>query len=127
MGDTTAPMFNTSAPNETTVSCDNVPEQVELDAYDNCGPAPVEKFKEEFPDESERDCETYTLVYYWVATDNCQYSTTEQQTINVKDTTSPNITGVPDSTSYSCEEMKPVPDVCVEDVCSEVNLTYTQK
>ena len=58
-------------------------------AVDNCDPAPVVTFSE-----VKIDCPcpgTYTLERTWTATDRCGNSSVETQTIEVEDTTPPEV------------------------------------
>ncbi|WP_206542776.1 beta strand repeat-containing protein, partial [Lacinutrix mariniflava] len=78
--DTTPPTFNQSLPGDITVSFDNIPNVPNISASDNCGDVTV-AFNET---ESGDICTgSYTITRTWVATDDCNLSTTHTQIITV--------------------------------------------
>ncbi|MBL7942255.1 MAG: hypothetical protein JNM00_05795, partial [Flavobacteriales bacterium] len=66
----------------------------------------------------------YTLIRTWTATDDCGNATTVSQTIEVVDTTAPEIFGVPDNISVDCSEIPEPAVVTATDNCweGEINL-----
>ena len=66
--DTTPPVFNVSLPQDTTVSCSDLPIQEILTATDNCGSAVVTPSVDPYTADN---CSGYIVVYRWVAEDDC--------------------------------------------------------
>ena len=84
--DTTAPSFVQALPANDTVECDEVPTAPILTATDNCGTATVAYTETR----TDGNCDyNYVLTRTWVATDECNLSTTHTQTITVQDTEAP--------------------------------------
>ncbi len=80
------PEFDAPLPENTTVSCDAIPEAAVLTATGVCSNAEVSLSEEE----SDQLCPgTYTLTRTWTATDECDAEATYVQVITVQDNTAP--------------------------------------
>ncbi|WP_299381255.1 Ig-like domain-containing protein, partial [uncultured Lacinutrix sp.] len=78
--DTTPPTFNQSLPGDITVSFDNIPSVPNINASDDCGNVTV-TFNET---ESGDICTgSYNITRTWVATDDCNLTTTHIQVLTV--------------------------------------------
>ena len=92
--DTTAPVLS------------GVPAPAAPSATDNCAGTPAITFAEVRADGPCLD--TYTLTRTWTATDNCGNTATQTQTITVRDTTAPVLSGVPANATIECDAV-PLP------------------
>jgi hypothetical protein len=83
------------------VECPGEPVFSEPTATDACGPASLTFADVDTPG----DCpQEYSVTRTWTATDDCGNSSTASQTINVVDTTPPEIT-CPDDATYECDNV----------------------
>lgn len=87
--DTTAPVFTGNLPQNTTVSCDAVPQPAEMTASDNCnGDLPI--VFTETKSNIQNGCPTnYTLTRIWKTSDCAGNAVSYTQIITVRDTTPP--------------------------------------
>nr|WP_294785588.1 gliding motility-associated C-terminal domain-containing protein [uncultured Flavobacterium sp.] len=87
--DTTAPVFTGNLPQDSTVSCDAVPQPAEMTASDNCnGDLPI--VFTETKSNIQNGCPTnYTLTRTWKTSDCAGNAVSYTQIITVKDTTPP--------------------------------------
>jgi len=100
-------------PDDTSAECDAVPDPAEVTASDTCGSAAVSM--EETV--TAGPCPgTYTLTRTWTATDECENTFSDSQTITVADTTSPTLVGVPSDVSVECDAV-PAAEVTASDNC----------
>jgi hypothetical protein len=102
-------------PDNTSVSCDAIPEPATVTATDNCGPDPSVSFKE--TNDKTGDCANYTITRTWSASDACGNPVSASQTIKVYDKTPPVLHGVPDNTSASCDAIPEPATVTATDNC----------
>ncbi|WP_187294242.1 gliding motility-associated C-terminal domain-containing protein [Olleya sp. ITB9] len=78
--DTTPPNFDSTLPNDITVTSENIPNVPTVTATDNCGEAVV-SFSEI---ETGNICDgSYTITRTWIATDECNLTVSHTQTITV--------------------------------------------
>ncbi len=89
--DTVAPKL-LNIPEDLTVSCDEeIPSILNVTAVDNCPSIRIEKDETSTKGENECANEAYTITRTWTATDLCGNSISEEQIIQVKDFTAPDI------------------------------------
>ncbi|MDX1446881.1 gliding motility-associated C-terminal domain-containing protein, partial [Lishizhenia sp.] len=125
--DTTAPLFVEVLPIDTTVNCDAIPAAVTLTATDNCSTAYV-NYQEST---TAGNCtNTYVLTRTWVATDDCGNTSTHIQTVNVQDTTLPEIISFPadisvDNDSSFCGAVISWTEPQGTDLCGTVDVQST--
>ncbi|HQW56226.1 MAG TPA: hypothetical protein PK076_08870, partial [Saprospiraceae bacterium] len=134
--DTTKPIFVEVLPQDTTVNCDAVPEADILTATDNCSfnDGEIEGITVDFNEEyTEGDCpNNYTLTRTWVATDECNNSTTHTQIVTVQDTTKPVFVEVlPQDTTVNCDAVPEADILTATDNCSygeggDVEIEYNE-
>jgi large repetitive protein len=110
--DTHAPVFN-STPENTTVSCDDVPAPAQLIAQDNCD----DNVEISFSENATNGC-PYTITRTWTAVDNCDNTTTIAQVITVEDNVAPVFNGVPQNITVECGQAIPGHNVSATDNCS---------
>lgn len=110
--DDEAPAFG-PLPADIEAECGAVPEPAEVVAFDNCSEVTI-TFNETT---SSGGCPN--IFRTWVATDACGNSSSHTQTIYVDDTEPPVITGIPPSTTASCNALPPLPEPEVSDNCDD--------
>jgi hypothetical protein len=118
--DEVAPVF-TSFPEDLTVECNAVPsaDGVQIGFDDNCTDVTLSYGGETIID---GECAgQYTIVRTWTITDACENATSQTQTINVIDTTAPELF-IPSDAAYSCDEEINYAGAEYSDNCSEVTL-----
>ncbi|MHA6280962.1 HYR-like domain-containing protein [Salinimicrobium sp. CAU 1759] len=124
VSDNSAPVWTSTLPEDTTVSCSNIPEAPEMNAEDNCG------VTIEFSEEIETtDCESlYLIIRTWIASDVNGNSAEHTQIITVDDTTAPTLVGeLQEVINITCEEVPAAPELTFEDACSsEVTTEYNE-
>ncbi len=92
-GDTEPPVLS-SQPENVVVSCDAIPAEPVITAFDNCAGAVEVSYSStntQGSDPSVCDYYSYTIFRTWSAVDGCNNSTSYTQTIEVKDQTAPAI------------------------------------
>jgi hypothetical protein len=113
--DTTKPVLN-GVPPSVTVECGAVPNPPAVTATDNCDSPPVVQYSESKA--AAYSCSnSYVLTRTWTATDSCGNTATASQTITVKDTTKPVLSGVPADTTADCDSVPYPPTVTATDNC----------
>ena len=119
--DETAPEL--TVPADATVECDAVPSVGEATATDNCDTDVEVTYDGE--ERVDGFCEdTYTLTRTWTATDNCGNETTLSQTINVQDTTKPELT-IPADATVECDAIPKTGVATATDNCdADVSIQY---
>ena len=119
--DETAPEL--TVPADATVECDAVPAVGEATATDNCDTDVEVTYDGE--ERVDGFCEdTYTLTRTWTATDNCGNETTLSQTINVQDTTKPELT-IPADATVECDAIPKTGEATATDNCdADVSIQY---
>jgi hypothetical protein len=120
--DNTAPTLS-DAPENTAVSCDNVPAIAVLTATDNCGTATVTST------ESRKDGKCvnyYELTRTWTATDICGNTSTKTQTITVEDKTAPSLGEAPKDVTVGCESVPAIAVLTATDNCGTATVTSTE-
>jgi large repetitive protein len=120
--DNVAPWFNQSV-EDATVECDAIPSVPQVSASDNCDLNVAIAYNEQIVD---GDCDgNYTIIRTWIATDDCNNSSSLVQTITVEDTTAPVFVDAPADATYTCDDEIPALEDCIAiDNCSG-NITYT--
>src|SRR5439155_938555 len=94
--DTTAPVIST-VPGPSTIQCPAPPQFATPTATDACDPNPTLTFADMT---TPGNCpQNHSVRRTWTATDHCGNSSTKSQTITVRDTTPPVISGCPGSTN----------------------------
>ncbi|PUZ23208.1 hypothetical protein DCC81_22700 [Chitinophaga parva] len=128
--DTTRPKFAMPIPLDTTVNCDAIPAQQNLNASDNCSPVnKVTIVKSAVASAIPGACgNNYKITYTWVATDECGNKATVVQVITVQDTTRPKFTTpVPKDTTVNCDAIPAQISMSAMDNCSTpANVKVTQ-
>ncbi len=116
--DTISPVLIDMPDNEE-VSCDNIPQPVEVSATDNCDDDVSVNLSEVVSE----GC-PYTITRTWSATDACGNTISESQVITVIDTSSPTITSQPEDLELECGMLIPEGEALFTDNCDE-NVTVT--
>lgn len=98
-------------PDDTTVSCDQVPSPATITAHDNCDDAVnVDLAESTMPDG--------TIVRTWTAADLCGNDVTASQRISVTDSTAPTLAGVAADVTKECDSAPGAPcEVSAKDSC----------
>ncbi len=119
--DNEAPVFNEVLPENLEVSCDLVPEPVELTATDNCDPDIRVEFMEVISGMDDECASSYTITRTWTATDCSGNSTAHTQTITVTDNKAPvfNET-LPADVAVSCGEIPEAETLSATDNCDSM-------
>jgi hypothetical protein len=100
-------------PSDTLAECGDVPDPAEVTADDNCDPNVEVDFDEDI---TQNEC-GYTIVRTWSAEDDCGNPVSDSQTIEVTDTTAPELVGVPEDVTLDCGEEAPDAIVSAIDNC----------
>ena len=104
--DTDAPTF-TSFPADKTVECDAIPAVEMPNVSDACDSSPEVDYDQTIVTGS---CvNNYTIKRIWTVTDAAGNKSTKTQTITVRDTKAPVITGVPADVTITCGQAMPLP------------------
>ena len=119
--DTIAPEF-TFVPEDYTVECSDDVTYEEATAIDNCGELTIDYSVDTVGLECPNN---FQIIRTWVATDECDNSTTAQQTITVEDTTAPEFTFVPADYTVECSDDVTYEDATAIDNCGEVTIEYS--
>ena len=118
--DNTPPVFDQSV-SELNVSCGNIPEPEMLTASDDCSAVNITYSEETLSG----GCPNILRV--WTATDACGNTTVLTQQVNVSDTESPVLTGIPPNTTATCSSIPEMPEPEVSDNCDqEVAVTVNE-
>jgi hypothetical protein len=123
--DTKKPIL-VGVPSDITVECSNVPAALTLTATDGCDANPTVSFSEV---RTNGACvNTYLLTRTWTAKDECGNTVTATQKVNVKDSMSPFLIGVPSDTSVECNAFPIAPTVTSNDNCgSDPTVSLSEK
>ena len=119
--DTMAPEF-TFVPADYTVECSDDVTYENATAIDNCGEVTIEYSVDTVGLECPNN---FQIIRMWVATDECDNSTTAQQTITVEDTMAPEFTFVPADYTVECSDDVTYEDATAIDNCGEVTIEYS--
>lgn len=120
--DTTAPEFTTSLSN-LVAECDNVPAAVEVNAIDNCD----DNVSVTMVETATEGC-NYTITRVYTAIDNCGNVNTLTQTIEVVDTTSPELSGTDEEITLECNIMPSIVAPTAMDNCdANVDVVMTSE
>ncbi len=112
--DNTPPTIN-GVPMNTTVDCQNIPAPVSPTAMDDCDTAVDLQLA---ADTTMGVCPVLLVITRtWTATDDCNNTSTATQVIQVEDNDDPMLSGVPASTTASCDAIPVAPQVTVSDAC----------
>ncbi len=111
--DRTPPTFN-NTPRDTTVECDAIPAPAFVSASDNCD---LDVSITLNADIISTLCNNQRMVRTWIAEDNCGNESFYTQTINIIDTTAPQLSGVPADVTIECTETPNDPVVTAFDNC----------
>ncbi len=131
--DRVSPIFVSGIPNDTIVECDSIPNppviSTDIVVQDVCSIDISIDFDEQRVDST--CANLYRLIRTWTATDDCDNSTTAQQTIIVRDTKEPIIVGVPGDTLVECHDIPLAPvigtDITASDNCDpSIGITYSE-
>ena len=122
--DTTAPEFTFVGEN-LEIECDEELPDPSSQATDNCGEVTVDVSEETI----DGDCpQEYTLIRTYTATDECGNSSTAEQTINVIDSTPPEILDVPEAETLECDDDLRADDLIAMDNCSgQMDVQYEEE
>ena len=113
------PQF-TGIPQNTAIECHLPVSDAFVTASDNCSSDMIIDFSET---EEVHTCGK-TITRTWSVTDHCGNTTTQSQTIEVVDTTAPQLQNVPANTTVTCDAIPSAPEVTATDNCQET-LTVT--
>jgi gliding motility-associated-like protein len=123
--DTTAPVLS-SAPENITVSCNNIPEAAVITALDNCDDTVDVRFEET----STTDGCSSTIERIWTATDCAGNSTTHSQTITLEDKQAPSfVETLPTDLTVACGQEAPQAVVltAVDNCDDDAHVTFEEK
>lgn len=122
--DQTNPKF-TSVPANLTVECSAVPAVGNPTASDNCAAQPNISFEGET--RIDGACpDSYTLVRRWTARDNCGNTVSVEQTLTVRDNSSPIFLFIPADATVNCEAIPGISTPTVSDNCdTDVAITVS--
>jgi hypothetical protein len=113
--DTTGPTLS-GVPGNVQAECNAVPPPAAVTASDNCSTAPIAVTFNET--RTPGNCpNNYTLTRTWTATDACGNPTSASQTITVRDTQGPTLSGVPANATAECDAVPPPATVTAADNC----------
>ena len=120
--DEVAPVI-TSWPADYTAECsDEHPFDTDATATDNCDSAPELTIS---TDTIAGDCiGNFTILRTFTATDHCDNTSSEVQTITIQDTTGPEFTDVPADGTAECSDAHPFDLASAEDNCGAVEIAY---
>ncbi|MCF2876653.1 hypothetical protein L1265_18265, partial [Tenacibaculum sp. Cn5-1] len=126
--DTQAPEFVESLPENTTVSCDAIPEAAILTATDNCDSEVTVNYSEAITGQDDECASVYTITRTWTVSDCANNTTTHTQTIEVEDTKAPEfVESLPENTTVSCDAIPEAAILTATDNCdSEVTVNYSE-
>jgi ribosomal protein S26 len=105
------------------VQCDDIIEENDVVAIDNCGDATL-LFDEEIVPGA---CDGYyTIIRTWTATDYCDNVATAQQIIEVVDTEGPVFDDMPAMIAIECGNALPEAGATAQDACSTAEITLSE-
>ena len=105
-------------PENTQVTCDNIPPMPEPEVSDNCDENVAITANENIVGVG---CE-FTIIRTWIASDDCGNTTIVSQSITVTDNSAPVFVDAPVSLTVECSQLEGVPYPQVQDDCG-ANLT----
>lgn len=113
-------------PQDAPVSCNQVPEEADVEGVDNCDDNVAVTFKEtSLPGNCPH---SYRLVRKWTATDNCGSQSTDTQTLTVDDNEKPVMVGLPGNlAAVKCDAVPDAPTVTATDNCGDVSVLFTEE
>ena len=118
--DNAPPVFG-ALPGDTVADCGAIPAPANVTATDNCSAVNIEFI--EYTDSG--GCPN--IYRMWTATDACGNSASHLQTIVLNDTEPPVLTGIPPSTTASCNSLPPLPEPDASDNCDDnVSVTFVE-
>ncbi|MFM9985484.1 MAG: T9SS type A sorting domain-containing protein, partial [Flavobacteriales bacterium] len=122
--DTTDPILS-GVPADATVECSNIPAPAQPTATDNCDENVNISYNQEIVP---GDGCTYTIIRTWTATDECDNSVSDSQTLTVTDTTDPTITNNPPvEYNIECGDAIPTNDPIFADNCdNDLDIDYSE-
>ncbi|SFB30130.1 hypothetical protein SAMN05660845_2518, partial [Flavobacterium swingsii] len=126
VSDTTPPILPIVLPQNITVSCDQVPANIQLTATDNCtGLITVFGTNATVPTSCLSE---YTINRTWTFIDACGNPVSHTQIINVEDTTNPVLIGqLPGDVTVQCDNVPAPVVLTASDNCdNNVSVVYTQ-
>ncbi|MDG1673877.1 MAG: hypothetical protein P8H88_00380, partial [Flavobacteriales bacterium] len=118
--DTTAPEY-TFVPADYTVECSDEMPMDDATASDNCGEVTIDVTSETIPGDAAGN---YVIIRTFTATDDAGNATVDTQTIEVEDTTAPELT-LPEDYTVECSSDMLMADAIALDNCGEVVVTLT--
>jgi hypothetical protein len=130
--DNTAPTLN-NVPAETTLQCDQVNLGsngnyfgiAPVTATDNCDDNVQINYTEEVVPTNDNCPSSFDIIRTWVAEDECENRDTASQVVHIIDTTAPTFPSLPETLTFSCDEVIPVlPTPVAEDNCSSATVTF---
>ena len=125
VGDIYSPVL-IGVPDDIVVECNNVPDQANPTAIDNCDMDVIISFSETYYPGT---CPNSTIIIRsWTATDNCGNETNDSQTIIVDDIEAPILIGIPADEIASCDSIPLVAgNITVTDNCSvNISIDYSE-
>ena len=122
VSDTQAPVFVEELPQDATVSCDEIPDQVTLTATDNCDPNVTVVFEETQTEDAQCNA-NFVITRTWTATDCSGNEVKHIQIITVSDTEAPVfVEELPQDATVSCDEIPDPVTLTATDNC-DTNVT----
>lgn len=117
--DEDAPVF-AEFPYVVQVSCESIDDYT-VEVSDNCSEVNLT-----YSDQLQSGgCYGY-LVRTWIAMDACGNTSTAEQMIQITDFIAPEILGVGDNMSVSCDDVPMIPEVIAVDNCGEASLSFEE-
>jgi hypothetical protein len=110
------PPLLTGIPDNTTATCNSIPDMPEPEVSDNCDEDVAVTFNESIVGSG---CE-FTIIRTWIASDDCGNNTIVSQSITVQDTDAPVFMDFPAEMTVECSNLDAIPLPDVTDDCSNV-------
>jgi hypothetical protein len=130
--DETDPTLN-NVPNETTLQCDQVTlgtngnyfSIAPVTASDNCDDNVAITYSEQVIPTDDNCPSSFDIIRTWIAEDECENTDTATQVVHIIDTTAPTFPSLPETLTFSCDEVIPVlPNPVAVDNCSDATVTF---
>jgi hypothetical protein len=114
------------APEDLTLECWS-PDCETVYGYDDCDGEITARMTQVFIDYDGKDDYDYTIIRTFTATDSCDNSASDSQTIIIEDTEGPSLGPIPEDESAECDNVPSKGRVTAEDDCDFVKPTYEEE
>ncbi len=110
-------------PADGVVECSGIPNPPTVTATDNCSEPTIELIEDVVPGPT---VGTATITRTWIATDACGNETSQNQILDVVDTSDPTLQGVPADITVECDAIPTPPNVTATDNCATPTVTLRE-